>query len=846
MRRTTSGKFGGACVAALMVGTALAGSGMTNVAFAQQASTAQQKTFQIKAQSLAGALTQFGQQSGMQVSVDAAAVRGLSSPGVSGALTITDAAARLLAGSGLSYRVEGGTLVISDRVSDAHGVPATNGALVLDVINVTGGGNTADLPFETPGSASHISAEQISRTPPTSVGDMFRSTPGVMAAGNRVGASVDVNIRGLQGQNRVNVMVDGTRQTNNSYRGYRGSRNETYVDPDFIGGIDVSKGPSGGAGGVGAMGGVVNMRTITARDIVTDGQVYGARIKTGLGSNTMDPLAAGSTKLRGDGPEFFNGDAWSGSVAAGVVQDNYEFVAAFSKRKAGNYFAGTKGKATYLNDSMSFKPPFVMPLSPFGPGKEVANTSQDVTSFLTKGKLSWGDGHSLTLGYIHYQNDYGENLETDIDYLYWVPTQNKLSNTRTNTFTSTYKYSPEDGGYIDFTSNLWFSDVRSQSGVAGKLTWNPLSDGKNTATTYGGDASNVSIVDSAIGQFTIKNGVEFVHEKAREKQLFWNPGDPENPMPVGNNPNGNRLMLSGFNETKLEVNDWLTFAGGLRYDYYEATGKGIAISRYPDKDGARLNPQASVTVTPFDGVQLFGSYVEGWRPPSLRETSSPLPGVVPNPDLKPEVSKNFEFGINVMRDDVLTSGDSLRLKAVWFDNNYDDYILRGRTRSGSYTWTNIEQAEFQGYELSVGYDAGVAYVEGALTSYADINFCNRGVCNGAVGVDDYGVVTIPPKYSGTVTAGVRLFEERLSLGGRVYFFGERFGRTTIGKGGTNSATYWPGAAIVDLFGSYKINDNANLDFSVENIADRYYLDPIATSAVPAPGRTFRASLTAKW
>ena len=73
----------------------------------------------------------------------------------------------------------------------------------------------------------------------------------------------------------------------------------------------------------------------------------------------------------------------------------------------------------------------------------------------------------------------------------------------------------------------------------------------------------------------------------------------------------------------------------------------------------------------------------------------------------------------------------------------------------------VSRAEFEGYELSVGYDAGIGYVESELTSHDDINLCNRHVSNSPVGANDYGVVIIPPKYSSTVTAGVRLFEELL-------------------------------------------------------------------------------------
>ncbi|MDH4982607.1 hypothetical protein [Hyphomicrobium sp. D-2] len=39
----------------------------------------------------------------------------------------------------------------------------------------------------------------------------------------------------------------------------------TYVDPDLIGGIDITKGPSDGPNS--AIGGTINMRTLAAQDL---------------------------------------------------------------------------------------------------------------------------------------------------------------------------------------------------------------------------------------------------------------------------------------------------------------------------------------------------------------------------------------------------------------------------------------------------------------------------------------------------------------------------------------------------------------------------------------------------
>ncbi len=85
---------------------------------------------------------------------------------------------------------------------------------------------------------------------------------------------------------RVATMIDGARQTTSSYRGYIGNRDETYVDPDLIGGVDISKGPSGGVG-VGGIGGTVNFRTLEAGDIVKDGKTFGTRLKGSVGTNAV-------------------------------------------------------------------------------------------------------------------------------------------------------------------------------------------------------------------------------------------------------------------------------------------------------------------------------------------------------------------------------------------------------------------------------------------------------------------------------------------------------------------------------------------------------------------------------
>ena len=83
------------------------------------------------------------------------------------------------------------------------------------------------MPYQTAGSLTHLSGEQIDRFRGTSVGDLFSGIPGVLNGDGRNSGAVDVNIRGMQGQGRVPVIVDGASQETSIYQGYNGSTSST-------------------------------------------------------------------------------------------------------------------------------------------------------------------------------------------------------------------------------------------------------------------------------------------------------------------------------------------------------------------------------------------------------------------------------------------------------------------------------------------------------------------------------------------------------------------------------------------------------------------------------------------
>src|SRR5262249_2717771 len=101
-------------------------------------------SFDIPAQPMTAALIQCGRQAKLQTSADAALIQNLTSQAVSGRMTWQDAIAALLAGSGLTYRLNGAMVVIEKDPKAAGGVTP------LSPLVVEGQAETAygDLPQE--------------------------------------------------------------------------------------------------------------------------------------------------------------------------------------------------------------------------------------------------------------------------------------------------------------------------------------------------------------------------------------------------------------------------------------------------------------------------------------------------------------------------------------------------------------------------------------------------------------------------------------------------------------------------------------------------------------------------
>lgn len=818
-------------------------SGIVQIQGAQNSASAA-RNFNIPAQPLANALNALGRQSGLQITLSAATSRGVTSNAVHGNFMPEQALTQLLRNTGISFRVTAdrtaviGSLPVSDASAD--------GAVMLDPVDVSGGrGNPQDLPYRTPGSVNYISEETIQRFRGTSTGDMFVGTPGVISGTNRNGAAVDVNIRGLQGMNRVATTIDGSDQATSTWRGYAGVDNRTYVDPDMIGGIAITKGPDGGVGG--AIGGTVAMETLSVHDILNPGNTYGTRVKVSGSSNGISPNI-GATTWRHDEPSIFDVKNGSASAAVAATTESVDFVGAFVRRKSGNYFAGTQGPLTVEDGRTDANNRILLPkaLSVYKYGDEVLNTSQDVASALLKTNLRPADGHELKLGYLHYDNMFGEVTPLLVATTNPLTRQVPLSRAVVDQMTARYSWKPAETNLVDFKMNTSMSNIDDNTVYSA----NTVSSYRNTRSkNYGIDTSNTSRFEIGSTAFSLRYGGSLKLEDAAPREVtatnviadLW---------PV----DGTRRVGTLFVNGKWEPIPWLALDAGATYLTYQTHYRGTPSFTYATSTnppyrnytGEGVSPNFGVTLTPADGLQIFGRYTTGIRPPSLRESTFTASALVFNPDLRAEQARNWEFGANYLKNDLIFTGDKARLKLAYFNNVTDDYIGRRGISLGVLGLFNYDKIDVKGVELSGGYDAKSAFVDFALNYYTDFKPCLKGGnCVDYVLQTDYLTNYVPPRFTASTTFGARFFDERLTIGGRVNYVGERMTRI-VPDTLFSFVTYpWVPYTAVDAFAQMKVSDDVTFDMSVENLLDRYYVDALNRTDMPAPGRTFRLSLTGK-
>jgi len=499
--------------------------------------------------------------------------------------------------------------------------------------------------YNTPAAVSTATRSDLETFGQLDTGDVLRTMPGTFTRENPQNPGVSVNIRGLEGSGRVNMMIDGVRQ-NFRFTGHE-AQGFVYVDPSLLAGVDVARGAVSTVGGAGALVGAANLRTLGVEDIVKPGNTTGV----------LSTLSYGT-----------NGVGWSEMLAAGATNGTVGVAGAFSHHEPDNYKNGE--------------------------GLAVPNTRQDLMSGLFKMDFRLSAEQSLKFGAVHYDNDFFSN--------------SALQNVLSNTFTAKYAYQPKNNPLIDLRVNAAANEVRMQllqgtgagrvikdTGLGGDISntsrfnfgqlrvattygYEYFSDNvdafnKNNGTGGGSNPSGESHIGGAFSQtqftygiFDLITGLRY-DTYALEGTFTAQAGNPLGLTPGLYNLDNSDSRLSPKVTLAAQVLPWLqpyvTYAEAFR--------------------------APTINETMFGGSHPGGG----------------LAGFAPNPFLDPEIQKGWEFGFNIRKDRLFTRNDSFRLKAGYYVMDVENYITACDTPDGTF-FCNTPGAKVQGVEVEGMYDAG--------------------------------------------------------------------------------------------------------------------------------------------
>jgi len=473
------------------------------MAAAQTGSAQAIRSFDIPAQALDEALMDFGSQSGLQVSINAADLQGQRSVGLRGRMSTQDALARLLAASGFTFRIEGNVVTLARVRQAAADLPAEEGAVKLGTLRVeaqsieatseTGAERDVrrkDAVYDQDMSSVYAGKEEVERYKGVNTADVLKGMVNVYSGDARNGGAIDPSIRGIQGPGRVPVVIDGTEQALTVWRGYNGASNRSYIDPSLISGVQVLKGPVSARGINGSTGGAVVINTLDADDILQPGQSFGFELRLEGGNNSTNPrlptlltgqnyndvpgflCASGGSptfpycdsslrvnlRTSDDNESFSFGDRAIRLAVAGRVGD-LDLMGAYAFRERGNYFSGKTGAGYYQQEGLPQNADTyvrILGLN-YEPGNEVPNTSSELESVLLKATWHIADDQALQLGFRDSRTKFGEIMPSRImttDGNYFGNIQWPLSKVHAQAYNAEYKWQP-GSRWLDFRATGW-------------------------------------------------------------------------------------------------------------------------------------------------------------------------------------------------------------------------------------------------------------------------------------------------------------------------------------------------------------------------------------------------------
>lgn len=473
----------------------------------------------------------------------------------------------------------------------------------------------------------YLGKELLERYQGVSPADLLKSAIGVYSGEARNGGALDPNIRGIQGQGRIPVTVDGTEQAITVYRGYSGASNRNYIDSNLISSIYIEKGPSLTPDMKTGTGGGVAIKTLNIRDIVPEGETFGINIKGDIGNNTVKykDIYLNMVEEYRYYPEFYENNTvymidpalaitpQKGKIAnfkdyalrlgVGFEQEKFNLLAAYAIREKGNYIAGKRNAAEYSEEgkdlmqtakaAVSIKEhnpylPFIAHI--YRPENEVSNTSSRNRSLLIKGTLFPQQAHRFAINYRYSNLLFGDIMPSRLRWFrpeFNVINQWPLGDITQQAGSLTYQWKPDDKK-SDLLLRLWSNLTSGHTNTRGGWPRRPVKydfgSNKNTLWSY---KTDTRFIDTAsLYQNNNRYGADFSSTFKLSPQFSLSimgnyQFEQLKNQEIDLSKVFHTFAISGRSGRRHEINfslstdwkplPWLAFNAGGKYRYYHLT-----------------------------------------------------------------------------------------------------------------------------------------------------------------------------------------------------------------------------------------------------------------------------------
>lgn len=676
------------------------------------------------------------------------------------------------------------------------------------------------IPFQ----VEQISAQQIAFRNSQNTADMLTQTGQVFVQKSQSGGGSPV-LRGFEA-NRILLVVDGVRMNNAIFRGGH-LQNVLRIDQSMLERAEVLMGPSSVVYGSDALGGVIHFRTLTPK------------LNSGLKGNAYTRYSSANNEKTGHVNLSYGGAKWA-------------YLGGFTYSDFGDTRQGAQRLDKYANFGKLMAYPVRQD------NKDVAIPNPDPNVQVGSGYKQWDFYNKFIFSPSTFvRHTFNVQYSNTND----VPRYDRLTEIASSLprFAQWY-YGPEKRFMASYQLEMAKSNPlydRAQLTIAYQNIEESRISRRFNNNNRKSQIEKVKVYTlnydalKKMGHHEWKYGLEGTYNDVNSTAFTTNISTNAVTNADTRYPNGGSQMrsLAVYLTDQISLQEKWYLHVGLRYSFIGLNTKFGSKEFYPFPfEDAKQTPNAlsgnaGIVFAPSPKTKINALISTGFRAPNVDDLAKVFEStagslIVPNPNLKPEYTYNYEIGLSQL------FGQVARLEAsVYYTQLRDAIVTDAFTLNGqsqvTYNGTlskitanqNKRSASVQGFNVNV-----FVKLSKALQLTSTINRVVGKIKN-ETGSGTTPLDHIPPTYGRTslLYQGKKIQAEVFSLyNGWKYI-------SDYNLGGEDNQQYatpdgMPAWMTLNLRTSFDVNKHLSLQAACENILDQNYR--YFASGISAPGRNF--------